>query len=649
MTANRELAHFRAINPAQCLESLPAEGVHYPLVKQPPWMANDPLRKVVDRYPQLWQGGKVVWGCIVQVNQTLFADGTNNSPGEVIYDPSGACEPEALQLAAHQLHALKGTQPIDPALRAVADYLSDEMIRVRAMRVPQSISERSLLVSTVLFERDHFPAKKITRPYFPVLMHAQMPGVIMAFPSRWWPQRLRSQWLGPEASGETQRVCTHCGQPMRNLVLDAHYQGKVEVHVCAACTLIWFDGTESTRLAGPGLIDLIRVIHTAMQGERPLQPFPHALNCPVCREPLKRVVNTSTHGCTTQLECSAQHGHYQSFAFFLAEKGFFRPFTWADVKAAAAAGKRLQCVNCGAGLANELHEECPYCKSTVGLVDAARLTKVIDKEKAAPDLTLTPKLQQSSCPSCGGSVVLGQHLSCPHCMAILQPVETDLALAASKSVEASVRANHAQQLGDVSRRKLIEAAAIEHRSSRLGSTEGLRQIAIWAIVVLTLGVLAFGVLGQKTREFQEENVVLTDDDRPPGMSPQIWEGVKNARIDAQMKKIPHAATGVTPPQLSVTANNQGGVNVVNRGARRLKVTVSLYSPYLETRCPMVDANAPSNTHLTFSRENEVHVAVVKACDPKILANGKYEFSVWSLDENRYLFKSESAFRSTPAY
>lgn len=616
-------------------------------------MARDTLQRSFSRYPDLWFGGKVVWGRIVQANNALFSTGDGDSPGEVVYDPTGRLDHDALADPARKLYALKGTTPTDKALRNFADHLTDERTRACGMPVPESIARFPLLLSTVLFHRKHLPGGKIILPYFPILINDNLPGVVMVLPGRWWPDemldRLRS---GADTSnpGTTAnayvattkpRPCSNCKEPMRKLGLAAHYQRAVEIDVCEPCSLIWFDDTESARLAGPGLADLIRIIHGAMQRPRPLQPLPLALPCPICTTALKRVSNVSRYGRTAQLECPEKHGAFQSFALFLAEKGYFRPFGWADIKKALESGKRLSCFNCGATLESRPQDACLYCKSPVGLIDPARLAAAIDVERAAQPLQLTPKVKQTACPCCGGAIDLSAEMVCPHCKAIVRPIETKDALAASEAVASQVRDNYMQQAAAVSRRKLDAAGEFDAPAFSMPRGEGVRRGAIILIALVTLGIV-FSKIALRKVDLTERN----PDGRPIGMSPIVWEGMENARRETEMSKTPHAPSGVVPPQLEVIQLQRHRISVVNRSAQRLKVAVNMNYEYGGGRCKMlnVDGANPVAGKVTFTRADESHVfAPDSACDPQILNNGKYEYAVWSIDADRYVFKSDSAF------
>jgi hypothetical protein len=619
----------------------------------PGWMARDPLRKSVELYPRLWDGGRVVWACVVQANSELFSpDGSPDLPGDIVFDPSGKLGYAELSGPSDRIIALKHTQPADAALRAIADHLTNEMTRVCGMRVPRSISPHPLLVSTVLFHRDHLPDRKLSRSVFPVLINDALPGVAMVLPSQLWPHEFVDAWCGNppgtrarealDVEGGARRYCGTCKRPMRKLGLAAHYQHQkqVEIDVCESCSLIWFDDTESARLGGPGLADLVRVIHEAMRRPRSEEPLPLTLPCPICAEPLKRVSNVSRFGRTAQLECPQGHGAYQSFALFLAEKGYFRPFTWADIKEMQASGKRMQCFNCGAGLEPRPHDECPYCRSPVGLLDPARLADAINTAGAGAKLSLIPSVKQTSCPCCGGPLDLTTEMVCTHCKAVVRPVKTEQALEASEAVESQVRRNHESQLSSVSRHKLETLAKLERPPYELPRSEGTRRLAIIVVGAITLGIFFFGMTRHKAHQMEvAEN---RDLDARRDLSPTMKEGIVNARAEAAMKKIPHAPTGEPPPDFTLSARGPR-VTMVSQTDRHLRVAVNLYNQYLDARCKMVNVDGGDAPNAVFTHGGETHDFIARNCGAKVVDKGKYEFVVYDLKKDQYVFKSESAF------
>lgn len=429
---------------------------------------------------------------------------------------------------------------------------------------------------------------------------------------------------------------------MRKLGLAAHYQRQVEIDVCEPCSLIWFDDTESTRLAGPGLADLVRVIHHAMQSPRPLEPLPLQLPCPICNASLRRVSNISRFGRTAQLQCPQNDGAYQSFAQFLAEKGYFRAYTWDDIKQLTAAGKRVQCFGCGALLESKPQSECSYCQSPVGMIDPARLARAIDIEEVAPKLMLAPTMKQVSCPCCGGAISLVEELVCPHCQAIVRPIETERALQASQSVETVVRQNYEQQFEDVSRRK------IEALYANVSSTSSVRDRAStrrWLKLGCQMGAgVLLLYLWYNTHHGHPDMHLYLPDSKLQTTNEAELQKLERDHVAEMMAKIPHEPTGVEPPMLSVKLVN-GGLEVTSLTKKNILVSALLVNEQVGMRCKSLVSDDPHRgPTATYSKIGETHTMLPYECNSLVRTNGKYEYEVWDLDDDRFIFASDSAFR-----
>lgn len=313
---------------------------------------------------------------------------------------------------------------------------------------------------------------------------------------------------------------------MRVLDLSGHYQRRVEIDTCPHCCLVWFDDTESVRLAGPGIAEFLREIHGAMQagGEHAhAVSLARVQSCPVCRSGLKPVANLTRFGRTTHLECPQGHGYYQTYILYLAEKGFVRPLAWADIRSLLAAGKEVFCVSCGCPLPARPVDACPACRSAVGVIDPTRLASAIDPlgegalaagpaaawpaggqpdtaPVAADQAANVPMLSQHKCHACGGAVDATRDIRCPHCQAPILRHDTAAAVDAAGNTAASlasaVRANYERQHPAVSRAKLaapqraMAGFGPEHRTRRLQSFE--MRLAIGLVIgALALGIMAW--------------------------------------------------------------------------------------------------------------------------------------------------------------
>ena len=219
---------------------------------------------------------------------------------------------------------------------------------------------------------------------------------------------------------------------MQRLVLPGHYGRSVEIDVCGGCHLVWFDLTETARLTGTALLELIACMAAS-------QSLPHELlrkdaGCARCGGRLNTVHNRSRWGASLQLECVAKHGAYQSFAQFLQEKGLLRPMSRIDRARLLEQAGRIDCVNCGGAISAQ-DESCSYCRSVASLLDVARLARALDPEDAiGPQAVHRTPAQQSAmqCGACGAALPAGQALGCAQCGATL---------AVSKLAEAHERVN----------------------------------------------------------------------------------------------------------------------------------------------------------------------------------------------------------------
>jgi Zn-finger nucleic acid-binding protein len=251
-------------------------------------------------------------------------------------------------------------------------------------------------------------------------------------------------------------ACGNCGQAMQPLTLPGHYGRSVELDLCAGCHLVWFDLTETARLTGPALLELIgrmagsqRLAHEALRKDA---------GCARCKGKLKVVHNRTRWGDSLQLECLARHGAYQTFAQFLQEKGLLRPMSRLDRARLLEQAGRIDCVNCGAAI-GVADERCPYCESVASLLDVARLAHALDPEGAvAPHAVHRVRAEQAAlqCAACGAALPPGQTLGCRHCGATLAISRLAEAVDRVKALAPALRA-HALKPAPATVRRRLEA------------------------------------------------------------------------------------------------------------------------------------------------------------------------------------------------
>ncbi len=256
------------------------------------------------------------------------------------------------------------------------------------------------------------------------------------------------------AASEPAIRCGNCREPMRRLLLPGHYGRTVEVDLCRHCHLVWFDMTETARLSGPALLELVGTMAgTQALPHRTLDP---QAGCARCGASLKTVHNRSRWGQSLQLECRAGHGAYQTFAQFLQEKGLLRPMSRIDRARLLQRQGRVDCVNCGAAVGQN-DETCPYCGSVPSLLDVARLARALDPEGAIVSQRVhrdAARQQALQCSACGAALPPGQSVDCAQCGATLAISRLAEAHERVATLGPALRAHAARPAPEVVKRRL---------------------------------------------------------------------------------------------------------------------------------------------------------------------------------------------------
>jgi hypothetical protein len=181
---------------------------HYLRVRKPNWLwydLTDALRLPYRYQQRIRDQGKVVWGAVVQANQTLFVPDPIDAPASVIFseDPWFDDHPTALVRIADALYKLKGTQPADAQRRAFADLLTVETARGMRFPVPTSMSGgRAVYHSSIVLPRKHLPGGRLGDRLLPIFLDPADTGAVLLVPAAYWPRRFLASW----AEGEGRRA-----------------------------------------------------------------------------------------------------------------------------------------------------------------------------------------------------------------------------------------------------------------------------------------------------------------------------------------------------------------------------------------------------------------------------------------------------------
>jgi hypothetical protein len=161
-------------------------------------LGRDKLRLILHDQNLLRDGGRVVWGFLVQANNMLF-DPANRLvlPANVIYSPDQSFDGRVsvLEGIAHKLFELKGTSPRDKELRRFAHAITDELLRTMRLPLPGSLCEnREVYFTTCLVQPSHLPDGHLGASYFPLVICPEQTEAVMILPSEYWPDELCAAW-----------------------------------------------------------------------------------------------------------------------------------------------------------------------------------------------------------------------------------------------------------------------------------------------------------------------------------------------------------------------------------------------------------------------------------------------------------------------
>ena len=170
-------------------------------------------------------------------------------------------------------------------------------------------------------------------------------------------------------------TCPSCSGHMQSRTFPRTSYGDVQVDLCTACWVIWFDKGESGQLSATAVIELFRDIHALPQGER--RPTSSLAACPRCS---KRLVLTHDVVRTSKLayfRCPDDHGRLTPFYQFLREKQFIRDLHGPELSALRARVQQIQCSNCGAAVSLADSGACEYCGSPIAILDQDAVEKAL--------------------------------------------------------------------------------------------------------------------------------------------------------------------------------------------------------------------------------------------------------------------------------
>jgi hypothetical protein len=174
---------------------------------------------------------------------------------------------------------------------------------------------------------------------------------------------------------------------MTALTLDGHLGTKVDLDLCAACQVIWFDHRESLRLSPGATLSLFRTIGERKQSSPP--PLVDPLKCPRCELRLLVTNDRQRNTPFRYRRCAREHGRLITFFDFLREKDFVRPLSARQLAELRVNVQTINCSNCGAPIDLTHASACAHCSTPLSMLDLNQIEAMAAHLRQADEASRT--------------------------------------------------------------------------------------------------------------------------------------------------------------------------------------------------------------------------------------------------------------------
>ncbi len=162
----------------------------------------DILLTILKDQKQLFEGGAVIWGCVVEANKLLYDPNNHHTlPAAVIYSTDASRETELEQIEVIAKDLQKGGDPDDKELQDFILTTKMDHERILRKELPNRYTYgRAVFYATCLVSPQHLPTGCLTHSFLPLVINFDATEAAMILPSRFWPQRLISFWTTSKQS-----------------------------------------------------------------------------------------------------------------------------------------------------------------------------------------------------------------------------------------------------------------------------------------------------------------------------------------------------------------------------------------------------------------------------------------------------------------
>ena len=175
--------------------------------------------------------------------------------------------------------------------------------------------------------------------------------------------------------------CPGCKGGMNAKTLEGHHGTQVEIDLCVACHVLWFDKFESLQLSPAATLELMKIIGESGAGAPASLPDP--MICPRCPSRLRLTHDMQRNTRFSYFRCSGGHGRLIRFFEFLREKDFIRPLSAEQLAELRQHIQIVNCSHCGAPIDLTSATACPHCGSPVSMLDMKQPQRLLEQLRDA--------------------------------------------------------------------------------------------------------------------------------------------------------------------------------------------------------------------------------------------------------------------------
>ena len=186
---------------------------------------------------------------------------------------------------------------------------------------------------------------------------------------------------------------------MEPQTLNGYLGRTLEIDLCLACQMFWFDQGESLQLTPGTTLKLFRLIGEQAGAKR--GPVAEQPDCPRCGSPLVMTHDKQRNTPFQYWRCDRGHGRLITFFDFLREKNFIRPLSPEQVEELRKNVQTVNCSNCGAAIDLANTSKCDHCGSPLSMLDVQQTQQLVtqlqnaDRASQTVDPTLPLQLEQA--------------------------------------------------------------------------------------------------------------------------------------------------------------------------------------------------------------------------------------------------------------